>query len=79
MAQHPKLKWQHLKDGKCPQCSAYLTQLTGSFFLTCTNAPRCPFKIGEDKAKEIIENKNHIGIRDHTPTEEENLQALSEL
>lgn len=75
------LKWQNLRDGKCPQCSSFLKEAEDKTRLVrCVKAPTCPFKIGEERLREIITNKGHSAHRyDAGDHEGENLERLNNL
>lgn len=53
------MKWQSLKDGRCPKCSAMLYQGNGSripsTMLVCS-ASKCSFSITEQRCKQIMES-----------------------
>lgn len=70
------MKWNNLKNYKCPKCSGGLHQDHISKLHCCNNFD-CDFKIGERKLSEIISSGNRP--RYHTPTEDENLAELNNL
>lgn len=53
------MKWNNLKNGKCPKCSSILGEEMITRMITCSSmASGCDFKISEKRLKEILENKS---------------------
>ena len=54
-----KLRWQNLRDERCPICTSHLNYGTGTYdILTCIN-PDCTFKIRHDRFVEIMADASH--------------------
>lgn len=55
-----RLRWQNLREGRCPQCGEDLRDGNGKFEITiCTKQPLCTFKIRNDKYDEIMADPLH--------------------
>lgn len=54
-----KIKWQNLRDEKCPLCASHLSYGTGAYdILACINGD-CTFKIRHDRFVEIMADVSH--------------------
>lgn len=54
-----QIKWQRLKEERCPLCSSDLSYGIGAYdILTCIDA-NCTFKIRHDRFVEILADKTH--------------------
>lgn len=69
------MKWNNLKNYKCPKCSGGMHEDHISKLHCCNNFD-CDFKIGNEKLKQIVSTSR---AKIHIPTEEENLSALNNL
>lgn len=54
-----KLKWQNLRDERCPICSKALNYTTGIFEILACMDSGCSFKIRHDRFLEILNDETH--------------------
>jgi len=47
------MKWQNLKDGRCPKCGSMLTKMPDRAMLACS-AVKCTFVITEQRCARLI-------------------------
>lgn len=67
-----RMKWQYLKQGKCPMCEDLLKDSIGKYsVLRCINQD-CPFKIREDALAAMLADSSHpVNKYDDTLSKEE--------
>lgn len=53
------MRWQDLKNGKCPMCGGFVKDSTGKYNMTVCNDAMCPFKIRDDDLERILQNPEH--------------------
>ncbi len=53
------MKWQNLRDGRCPVCGNILKDGVGPYMILVCTSSECTFRIREDNLLEILRNKNH--------------------
>lgn len=76
-----KMRWQNLKESKCPMCSNQLIDAYGKYRVLKCISSECTFKIREDRMSEIINDQTHPANRFYNPVaeEEKNQKALSNI
>lgn len=63
-----KLKWQNIKDDKCPVCSSDLKpNMEGAYEIMKCSSPECVFKIREDKLLSITSDPDHPANKFYNP------------
>ena len=72
------MKWNNLKNVKCPACGSGLkTSLLSDFYFCVNNPASCDFKIGKEKYDSVVNNLYKPRAR--YETQEDNLSALNNL
>lgn len=58
-----RLKWQYLREGKCPACAHDLISGNGPYEISKCVSADCTFHIREDRMQEILQDPNHPANR----------------
>lgn len=61
--QGPTWKWQNLHKEHCPMCGKSLIEGQGYGVLRCIDQVNCPFRITEDRLRDILNDPNHSANR----------------
>lgn len=66
------MKWQQLKQGKCPMCNDLMNEAVGKFSVLRCISLDCPFKIRDDALAAMLADSTHpINKYDDTLSKEE--------